>query len=239
MPVLAWAPHSPPDVPQVADPARVQVVRREDHPGLRAGDHGHRRPQRLRQIQRGRRHRLGARRAGAEVAARRQDAGRHLRRHGQPRRPRPGRGRPHHRQLGRAAAHRVHRGDGHPAAVPLRGERVRDQRHPLPAARHPGAAVGHRRRPRAAHRARARTASRTSSRAVPRTAGRPSRRRPASTSTAAARRRRCASWPAWSSTWSGCPTWSASCAASSSRCSSRPRPRPGRPRWRPSCARSG
>ncbi len=227
-----------PRVPEVADPARVQVVRREDHPGLRAGDHGHRRPQRLRQVQRGRRGRLGAGRAGAQVAARRQDGGRHLRRHGQPRRPRPGRGRPHHRQLRRAAAHRVHRGDRHPAAVPLRARASTPSTAPPAGCSTsrsccptPGSAAS-------CTPSSARTASRTSSRAGPRTAGRPSRRRPASTSTAAARRRRCASWPAWSSTWSGCPTWSASCAASSSRSSSRPRPRPGRPRSRPSCARS-
>ena len=49
-----------------------------------------------------------------------------------------------------------------PAAVPLRRERVRHQRHHLSAARHPGAAVRHRGRPRAAHRP-ARTAWRTCS----------------------------------------------------------------------------
>ena len=227
------------DVPEVADPARVQVVRREDHPGLRAGDHGHRRPKWLRQIQRGRRHRLGARRAGAEIAARRQDAGRHLRRHGQPRRPRPGRGRPHHRQLGRAAADRVHRGDGHPAAVPLRGERVRHQRHPLPAARHPGAAVGHRRRPRAAHRARPEP-PRGRPPGPPR--GPPGGHRgggrrlqaPPPQGEGAAQAGRHGAAPG-----QAVRPGRASCAASSSRCSSRPRPRPGRPRSRPSCARSG
>ena len=54
------------------------------------------------------------------------------------------------RQLGRTAADRVHRGHDHPDAVPRRRQRVRDQRGRLPAARHPGAAVRHRRRPPAA-----------------------------------------------------------------------------------------
>ncbi len=43
-------------------------------------------PERLRQVQRGRRDRLGARRAGRQGAARRQDGRRHLRRHRRPRR---------------------------------------------------------------------------------------------------------------------------------------------------------
>ena len=65
-------------------------------------------------------------------------------------RPRPGRGVAHHRQQRRPAADRLLRGHHHPDAVPHRRQRVRHQRGPLPAARHPGAAVRHRRRPPAA-----------------------------------------------------------------------------------------
>ena len=65
-------------------------------------------------------HRLGARRAGRQGAARRQDGGRHLRRHRRPRAARPGRGHADHRQRRRRAADRLHRGLDHPADVPRR-----------------------------------------------------------------------------------------------------------------------
>ena len=105
-------------------------------------------PERLRQVQRRRRHRLGARRAGRQGAARRQDGGRHLRRHRRPAAAGPGRGDPHHRQRRRRAADRLRRGLDHPPDVPRRRQRVRDQRRGVPAPRHPGAAVGLRHRPR-------------------------------------------------------------------------------------------
>ena len=60
---------------------RVQVLRVRDDPAARARHHVHRRPQRLRQVQRRRRAGLGDGRAGRQVPARRQDGGRHLRRH--------------------------------------------------------------------------------------------------------------------------------------------------------------
>ena len=79
------------------------------------------------------------------------DGRRHLRRQLVAPAARPGRGHAHHRQqLGQAPA-RHGRGDHHPDAVPLRRERVRDQRRALPAPRHPGAAERHRGRPPAAH----------------------------------------------------------------------------------------
>ena len=77
---------------------------------------------------------LGAGRAGCQVAARRQDGGRHLRRYDRPGAARPRRGLAHHRQLRRRAAHRLLRGLPHPPHVPRRRQRVRAQRSPLPAA---------------------------------------------------------------------------------------------------------
>ena len=67
--------------PHEAHPAgalRLQVVRGHRHPDLRAGRHRHRRPQRLRQVQRLRRGALGAGRAVGPAAPRRQDGGRDL-----------------------------------------------------------------------------------------------------------------------------------------------------------------
>ena len=97
-------------------------------------------PQRLRQVQRRRRARLGDGRAGREVAARRQDGGRHLRRHLRPPAAGPGRGGADHRQQRRRPADRVRRGDDQPHDVPQRWLGVRHQRQSLPAARRPGAA---------------------------------------------------------------------------------------------------
>ena len=62
----------------------------------------------------------------------------------------PRRGHADDRQLRRRAADRLRRGVDHPADVPLRRGRVRDQRQQLPPARRPGAALGLRHRPRAA-----------------------------------------------------------------------------------------
>ena len=105
-------------------------------------------PERLRQVQRGRRAGLGDGRAGREVAARRQDGGRHLRRHLRPPPAGPRRGAADHRQLRRRAADRVRRGHDQPDHVPQRRLGVRHQRQLLPPARRPGAALGLRHRPR-------------------------------------------------------------------------------------------
>ena len=120
------------------------------------GRHRHRRPERLRQEQRGRRHRLGAGRAEREEPARRPDDGRDLQRqrgaqgdrgrgsaadalgrHLDEReggRRRPGR---------RGAADRARRRSD-PAAVPVGRERVPDQRRTGAAEGRPRAADGHR-----------------------------------------------------------------------------------------------
>ena len=135
-------------VPEVPHAARLQVLRLRDHAAPRAGHHLRRRPQRLGQVQRGRRPVLGHGRAGREEPARRQDGGRHLRRHHQPGAARPRRGRAHHRQQRRRPADRLRRGDDQPPDVPLRAERVRDQRRQLPPARRAGPAVRQRARPR-------------------------------------------------------------------------------------------
>ena len=55
---------SRPRVPEVADPAGLQVVRRQDRARVRAGRHGRRRPQRLREVEPRRRGGVGARRPG-------------------------------------------------------------------------------------------------------------------------------------------------------------------------------
>ena len=119
-----------------------------DDAAARARHHLHRRPQRLRQVQRRRRARLGDGRAGRQVPARRQDGGRHLRRHLRPPAAGPRRGAADHRQLRRRAADRVRRGHDQPDDVPQRRLRVRHQRQLLPAARRPGAAQRLRHRPR-------------------------------------------------------------------------------------------
>ena len=68
-------------VPQEPHAQGLQVLRLLDDPAARARHHLHRGAQRVRQVQRRRRARLGDGRAGRQVAARRQDGGRHLRRH--------------------------------------------------------------------------------------------------------------------------------------------------------------
>ena len=71
---------------------------------------------------------LGDGGAGRQVAARRQDGGRHLRRHLRPGAAGPGRGAADHRQHRRRAADRLHRGHHLADHVPQRRLRVRDQR---------------------------------------------------------------------------------------------------------------
>ena len=224
---------------QEPDGEGLQVLRLRDDAEAGAGHHLRGGPERLRQVQRGRRHRLGARRAGRQGAARRQDGGRHLRRHRRPGAAGPRRGHPHHRQHRRRAADRVHRGLDHPPDVPLRRERVRDQRRLLPAARHPGAALRLRHRPGDARHRRPGPARRACCTPSRRTAARSSRRRPASSSTASARRRRCASSTRCRPTSTGSPTSPPSCAASSSRWAGRPRWPGGPPASRPTCATPG
>ena len=90
------------DVPQDADPEGLQVLRRHHRPRARTRGHRRGRAQRVRQVQRRRRHRLGARRAGAVGGALAEDGRRHLRRHRQAPGARARRGGAHHRQLGRA-----------------------------------------------------------------------------------------------------------------------------------------
>ena len=100
------------------------------------------------QVQRRRRAGLGDGGAGRQDAARRQDGGRHLRRHLLAGAAGARRGDAYHRQLRQRAAHRVFRGVHHPPDVPRRRRRVRDQRQQLPAAGHPGTAERLRYRPR-------------------------------------------------------------------------------------------
>ena len=145
------------------------------------------------QVQRRRRAGLGHGRAGREVAARRQDGGRHLRGHVRPPAARPRRGRADDRQHRRRAADRLRRGDDQPDDVPQRRVGVRHQRHDLPAPRRPGAAVRLRASAARCTSSSARASSTRSCTRPPRTAAASSRRPPASSSTASARRRRSAS----------------------------------------------
>ena len=135
-------------VPEEPDPEGVQVLRAADHLRLRTRRHLRRRPQRLRQVERRRRSGLGDGGAGRQDPPRRQDGGRHLRGHVDPRPARSRRGHAHHRQLRRRPADRVHRGHDQPHPVPQRIERVRDQRAGLPSPRRPGAPERLRPRPR-------------------------------------------------------------------------------------------
>ena len=118
----------------------------------------HRGTERLRQVQRRRRARVGDGGAGRQVAAWRQDGGRHLRRYLRPAAPGSRRGAADHRQRRRGAPDRVRRGDDQPHDVPVRRLRVRHQRLGLPAAGRPGAAQRLRHRPRDARDRRAGTA---------------------------------------------------------------------------------
>ncbi|CAM3661062.1 hypothetical protein ISCU110981_12645 [Isoptericola cucumis] len=141
-----------PRAPQDAHAPGLQVVRLGDDAEPRAGHHVRRGSQRLRQVERRRRPVVGDGGAGREVAARRQDGGRHLRGHVGAAAARPGRGLPDDRQHRRRPPDRLHRGHDHPHAVPQRWVRVRDQRQLVPAPRHPGAAQRLRHRARDARR---------------------------------------------------------------------------------------
>ncbi len=136
-PRSAW---SIPRAPEEPHPAGLQVLRVLDDAALRAGHHLRGRAQRLGQVQRRRRHRLGDGRAGRQEPARRQDGGRHLRRHVRPPAARPRRGAPHDRQHRRRPADRLRRGHHLADDVPQRRLGVRHQRHPVPPARRAGAA---------------------------------------------------------------------------------------------------
>ena len=98
---------------------------------------------------------LGDGRAGRQEPARRQDGGRHLRGHVVARPAGPRRGDRHDRQLRQRAANRVLRGVDHPADVPRRCQRVRNQRHQLPFDGCAGAALRLRHRARDARHRRA------------------------------------------------------------------------------------
>ena len=137
-------------VPEVAHPQRIQVVRRCDDDAARTGRDRGGRSQRFRQVERGRRDRLGARRSGAEFRPQPEDGRRHLRRHRQTAGARPRRGHPRPRQLVWHLADRVHRGRHLAHVVPHRRERIRNQRGELSAARRAGAAERRRCRPPAA-----------------------------------------------------------------------------------------
>ncbi len=130
---------------------RFQVVRRSDDHRHAGPARRHRRPQRLRQVERHRRRALGARRIQGVGAARRVDAGRHLQRRRRPQagRPRVGRAsfrqqpRPHRRPVGP-----VRRDLDQARADARRRLDVLHQQHPGPPPRHPRPLPRH--RPRAA-----------------------------------------------------------------------------------------
>ena len=84
---------------------------------------------------------MGHGRAGGEDPPWRADGRRHLRRHRRARPARPRRGVAHDRQHRWRAADRLHRGDDHAHAVPLRRLGVRDQRLAVPPAGHSGPAL--------------------------------------------------------------------------------------------------
>ena len=165
-----------------------------DDAAVRAGHHLRRRPQRLGQVQRRGRARLGHGRAGRQVAARRQDGGRHLRRH--------------HRRARRSAAPRSSSPSTTPTArcpsttprSPSRGSCSATAAASTRSTATPaGCSTSRNCCPTPASAARctsssARASSTASCTPAPRAAAPSSRRPPASSSTASARRRRCGSW---------------------------------------------
>ena len=167
-----------------------------------------------------------------------EDGGRHLRRHLQPGRARAGRGLAHHRQRLGPAPGRHGRGDHHPDAVPLGRQRVRHQRRPLPAARHPRAPERLGGRPPAAHDHRPGPARHGPQRRGPRTAGPSSRRRPGCSSTGAGASGPSAGWPPPRRTSSAWATWCARSAGRSAPSSARRPPPAPTPPWPPSCGPS-
>ena len=131
-----------------SDPSGIQVLRDVDHHRPRTRDHVCRGPERVGEVQRRRRHRLGHGRAGRQESSRRQDGGCHLRGHQWQGPARPRRGRTHHRQRRRSTSDRVLRGLHPPHVVPQRRLRIRHQWPNLPTARRPGVARRLRYRPR-------------------------------------------------------------------------------------------
>ncbi len=135
---------APPD----SDAAWIQVLRVGNHPALRARDHLRGGTQRLRQVQRGGRARLGDGGAGRQVAARRRDGERDLRGNLHPGPP--------------SAAPRSPLLDNADGALPIAYSEVTISRtlfrnggseyaingSPCPPPRHSGAALGHRDGPR-------------------------------------------------------------------------------------------
>ena len=183
-----------PVVPEEPDPQGVQVLRLLDDAAARAGHHLHRRAQRLGQVQRRRRAGLGDGRAGRQVAARRQDGGRHLRRHLRPPAAGPRRGAADDRQLRRRAADRLRRGHDQPDHVPQRRLGVRHQRHDRAGCSTSRSCCRDSGIGREMHVDRRPGPARHRSCTRPRRTGAASSRRPpASSSTASARRRRSAS----------------------------------------------
>ena len=163
---------SPSDVPEGPHHQGLQVLRRRHDPGDGAGRHGGGRTERQRQVQRRRRDRLGAGRPGAE-------RGPVARRWTTSSSPAPRSGR-------RSAGPRWRsRSTTAPGILPIEfaevtiartlfrdgRQRVLAQRRPVPAARHPGAPVRHRRRPPAARDHLARARSTPCSTPGPRTGG--------------------------------------------------------------------
>ena len=201
------------DVPPLPAGPRLQVVRRQDGPRVRSGRLGHRRTERLGQVEPRRRDQLGARRAGTSRAPGRPDGRRDLR--GQPSAvgARDGRGPTRDRQHGRADPGPDDRDRDQPHDLPLRRERVPDRRSGRPAPRRAGAAVGVRDRARAPHRGRSGSAGGGADRPA-RGAAPTSRRQPGSRSTASARSAPNASSPGSIRTCSGSRTSSPSSVAS-------------------------
>ena len=146
------------DVPPLPAGPRLQVVRRQDGPRVRPGRLGHRRAQRLGQVEPRRRDQLGARRTGCASAPGRSDGRRDLR--GQPAAvgARDGGGPTRDRQLGRSDPGADDRDRDQPDDLPLRRQRVPDRRAGRPSPRRPGAAVRVRDRARPPHRRRSGTA---------------------------------------------------------------------------------
>ena len=126
-------------VPQIPQPAGVQVLRRAHHARVHAGHQRDRGAQRLGEVQHRRRDRLGAGGAGPPGPPGRPDGRRDLRRQPGPRGAGNGRGQAGHRQLGRPHPGPHERARDQPGHLPQRGERVPHRGRGLPAAGHPGA----------------------------------------------------------------------------------------------------
>ena len=130
-------------VSQRTDPARFQILRLVDDAAVRARDHGGRGAERIGQVQYRRRVDLGYGGAGRTQSSGDVDGGRHLRGHGHASRIGTGPGDADDRQLRSCARHPLCRGDDQQNGFPQRRLRVCDQRQPVPASGHSGAAIGH------------------------------------------------------------------------------------------------